>query len=136
MPENDIKRTKEEMIKSILTPKEMQEKIKEDDGKEKKRWEEIALSYMEKMRTPQKINSAKVEILEGTGMQLHISADDIQNKCALGKSLLPEDLTGVLDAMVEIIGGAGHNVSHKNGGNGVKILEICPPVPHANKVLD
>ena len=120
------------MIESILTPEKMRKGIEEDNGKEKKRLENMALIYMEGVSITKEINGAKEKIIKGSGIQFQVTADKIRDRCVIDENeqFLPvfsEDVEGVLEVMIEIIRAAGHNVSQKDGGNGVRILEICPP---------
>lgn len=137
-PENkntDLEELRKRMTDDILNPDEMREGIKEDNGKEKEYWETIALTYMQKAGIPLKINSAKVEITEGPGMQMEITSQDVKNLCRIDNELLPKNLEEIVEIIVSTINTTGHNASQKMGGAGnVRILEICPPVP--NQVID
>ena len=117
------------MIKSILTPEKMREGIKEDNGKEKDRLENIALTFMEKAKIPQKINAAKEKIMNKKGMQLKITTDSVRELCPAVTSVIPpDDLEEIAKVIVETINTTGHNASQKMGGAGSeRILSICPP---------
>ena len=127
-PTVSIAKLRAEMIGKIFTPQKMKEEIEEDNGKEGEYWESTALTYMEKAGIPLIINTAKAKIREGSGIQIKITSQDIESICSMNPGrLFPEELEKIMEKIVFIINTTGHNVSQKDGGSGVKILEICPP---------
>ena len=129
-PENESNaKLRVAMIKSISTPERMREEIKEDNGKEKNRLENIALTYMEKAEIPRQMKLVKEKIISGKGMQLKITTAKVQELCPTGTNIIPpDDLEEIAKVIVEIINTTGHNASQKMGGAGSeRILEICPP---------
>ena len=127
--ENDTEKLRKSMIKSIPTPEEMREGIKDDNGREKEHWEKMALIYMEKASIPQQISAAKVIIMKGPGIQIEITSQHIETLCSINHDeLLPDNLEEIVETIVSTINASGHNASQKMGGAGnVRILEICPP---------